>query len=267
MMPEVVGATHSLMPVYDTLHGWFLELLESDPEIFAKAEIIEGTTNSSFGIHMQSAARVEADLIREVVKPMIEKAKQGNPDLLKAYLRVSMFSLDTFSQRISAHMNVLRSLEYITNIKDLPAQIGLDEKIYKQLIVEAYAVVSIGFPADTELFVVKNNKLPHGFLELMRQAKSKTSILFDLPEDSTLEKFINSTLQGYHKPALKNGLRPQLPAWTMSDGGNSLLIHFPNIRNLIVKYFDEAVESGDIRVVLKNCIKDLLEFLMAQGKK
>lgn len=251
MMPDLVGSVHALQPVYDSLHGWFLELLENDPEIFAKAEIIEGTTNSSFGIHMQSAARVDADLISEIVKPMIEKAKQGHPDLLKAYLRVSMFSLDTFSQRVSAHMNVLRSLEYITNIKDLPTQIGLNEKTYKQLIVEAYAVVSIGFPTDTELFVVKNNKLPQGFLELMRQAKSKTSVLFDLPEDSTLEKFINSTLQG----------------WAMSDGGNSLLIHFPKIRNLIVKYFDEAVDTGDIRVVLKNCIKDLLEFLMVEGKK
>jgi hypothetical protein len=249
MLPE--SGEHPLEPIYDYMHKWLLYLLDNDPEIFAKAEIIEGTTNSSFGINMQAVTRMGKDLIEEIVKPMLATAKQGNSDLLKAFLRTSLFCLDTFSQRVSAHISVLRAFEYITNIPDLAVEIGLDESQFRQLFVEAYAVISLGFPTDTELFVVENKKLPQGFLEMMRQTRSQNSILFDLPTKTSLEQFVNKTLQG----------------WTISDGGNSLLAHFPPLRKVIVSYFQETLETGDLGAVVKKSIIDLLNYLLAQNKK
>jgi hypothetical protein len=240
-----------LTPVYEKLYSWYLNLLEEDPEIFTKAEIIDGVPNSSFGIFSQATARMGQDLINNLVKPMLAKAEKGYPGLLKSYLRTSLFSLDTFSQRVFAHLSALKSYDYLLSIPDIAAKIGMEEREMMQLFVEAYAVISVGYPSDVELFVVNNKNIPAGFLELVRQARNKPSILFDQQEKQTLEQYINNTLQ----------------SWTISDGGNSILANFPALRGIIDKYFREAVACGDIAVILSQAVKDLFGFLIRQGKK
>ena len=241
---------HPLNPVYNKLHGWFLELLNNDPDIFTRAEIIAGTPNSSFGIFSQACTRMGRDLLEDLVKPMLQKAESGYPGLLKSYLRTSLFSLDTFSQRVSAHLSVLRTYDHLLNIPDLADKIGMDKTELNKLFVEAYAVISLGYPSDVELFVISNKNIPPGFLELIRQARNKPSKLFDQPDKQTLEQYINSTLQ----------------AWTISDGGNSMLANFPVLRGIIDKYFRDAVACGDLAEVLSQAVKDLFDFLLDQGK-
>ncbi|MCF7912826.1 MAG: hypothetical protein K9M99_09880 [Candidatus Cloacimonetes bacterium] len=240
-----------LIPVYEKLYSWYLNLLEEDPEIFSKAEIIAGVPNSSFGIFSQATVRMGQDLINNLVKPMIAKAEMGYPGLLKSYLRTSLFSLDTFSQRVFAHLSALKSYDYLLSIPDIAARTGMEEREMMQLFVEAYAVISVGYPSDVELFVVNNKNLPAGFLELVRQARNKPSLLFDQQEKQTLEQYINNTLQ----------------SWTISDGGNSILANFPALREIIDKYFREAVARGDIAEVLSQAVKDLFDFLIRQGKR
>ncbi|MDP8209191.1 MAG: hypothetical protein RAO94_10250 [Candidatus Stygibacter australis] len=240
-----------LTPVYEKLYSWYLILLEEDPEIFSKAEIIEGIPNSSFGIFSQATVRMGQDLINNLVKPMLTKAQEGHSGLLKSYLRTSLFSLDTFSQRVFAHLSALKSYDYLLSIPDLAAQTGMEEREMMRLFVEAYAVISVGYPSDVELFVVNNKNIPAGFLELVRQARNKPSILFDQQDQQTLEQYINNTLQ----------------SWTISDGGNSVLANFPALRKIIDKYFRDAVACGDLAKVLSKAVKDLFDFLISQGKK
>lgn len=243
--------SHILTPVYETLHRWYLHLLDVDPEIFAKAEISEGTPNSSFGIFSQATLRMGRDLITDIVQPMLNKCEEGHTGLLKSYLRTSLFSLDTFSQRMGAHRSILKSYDYLLSIPDLAGKTGMDPSEMIHLFTEAYAVISVGYPSDVELFVINNRNLPAGFLEVVRQTRNKPSTLFEQTGKPTLEQYINSTLQ----------------AWTISDGGNSLLANFPVLRGIIDRYFRRSMERGDIAEVMAEAVRDLFDFLVEQSRQ
>ncbi|MBN1296608.1 hypothetical protein JXA80_07490 [bacterium] len=237
---------HPMEEPYHRSHSWLLTLLTDDPDMFAISELIEGAPNTSFGVHFQSAVRMGKDVIEEIVEPMLSAARNGHPDLVRAFLRVSLFCLDTFSQRISAHLSMLRSLEYLTRIDSLSTALGWEEKHLKNLIIEAYSVISLGYPMDAELFIVRNNHLPAGTLELVRQAKSRPSRLFDCDESLSLDQYVSRTLQD----------------WTLSDGGNSMLCFFPEARDAIVKYCREVIATGDERCVLKKATRNILDYLV-----
>jgi len=245
--PETNPEEYPLERPYRKLLDHFRILIETDPEIFVPVEMIPGTPNSLFGILSQAVVRMDGDICELIVEPMLQQAAaKGHPGLLKAYLRNGVFFLDTFSQRISAHTQFLRSLELLSDIPAVAARVGVDPQTLTSWLVEAYALAAVGYRADVELFIAQNTRLPEGFLGRVQQAHAQPSLLLESGAGEPLSRQVAGILAG----------------WSIADGGNSLIANFPEIREKIVGYLKRIFKTGELKPTLKSIMKDLLEFLI-----
>ena len=232
--------------VQRSLIAKYRELLATDPEIFRPTEIIAGTPNGLMGIYLQATVKVGADPETELVTPLLENL-EGRPYLVQAYLRSALFGLDTFSRRIGVYDRFLKSLDTFSDLDSLAKRIGAgdcDPATLRRWLAEAYATIAVGYPSLVEKYVVQNRALPDGFLTEVRNARLQPSALLE-SGDVPLERKVNEILAGY----------------SLADGANSLVANFPAVRGVIIAYLRRAVESGKVDQVMKDAIKDLLDYL------
>ena len=236
----------NLKPCLDAMLRYYNWTLEEDRESLIENPISEefpGVTGAIFGLFFEVVTRMGGDLDRDIIEPMLAAAKEGCPNLIKAYLGdVSACCLDTFCRRYSAHSRFLQSLPRFADFK------GIDAGLLMKWITEAYAVISVGYRSDVEGFFSEGPN--RSILGDIRRARSQPSdILRATSEGDTLEQEMNSKLE----------------VWSFSDGINSLIALRPEIQEQLAKYISDYFELkyNSLKDLIQHGLQDLLDYLMA----
>jgi len=170
--------------------------------------------------------------------------------LIKAYLsQVSECYLDAHSRRYSAHIPFLNSLDLFSDFDELSKKTKISGNQLRNWVIEAYAVIALGFPTDVENYIVYEKALGPGILSQIRLARSQSVSLFDTEDTkTTLEQKINNTME----------------TWSFSDGINDVLVFYPKIREQLLVYVQDYfnLKYKSFKHLIRDGIDDLLDFLM-----
>ena len=211
---------------------------------------LSAVTGATFGLFFEVVTRMDGDLNRDIVIPMLQAAEEGYPDLIKSYLGdVSACCLDTFCRRYPAQRHFLKSLDLFGDLDDLASRLNMDAGILTNWLIEAYAVISLRYPTEAESSSSEGQRFDRSVLSRIRQARSQPShILGTIQSGVSLEQEVNRHLE----------------VWSFADGINSLIVLFPDIQEQMVKYVGNYFNSkySSMKDLTQHALRDLLDLIV-----
>jgi hypothetical protein len=245
-----------LKPCLDAILRYYKWAIKEDRGSLIKNPIsdeLSAVTGAIFGLFFEVVTRMDGDLNRDIVVPMLQAAEEGYPDLIKSYLGdVSPCCLDTFCRRYPAQRHFLKSLDLFGDIDNLASRLNMDAGMLTNWLIEAYAVISLRYPTEAEYFASENQRFDRSVLSRIRQARSQPShILGTIQSDVSLEKEVNRHLE----------------IWSFADGINSLIVLFPEIHEQMVKYIEDYFNNkySSMKDLIQHALQDLLDLIVPSG--